>query len=133
MANNACTKRITPVTNCNKEESSVSFFICSSWPNLTARTNPLDRGSTKFVPCNTISMIPSSSARIELEEYGTFCAFDSALLSPTSPELPTSSPFAYNAEALLTLGIRILKEISSRSEEHTSELQSRFDNVCRLL
>src|SRR5699024_11357911 len=31
------------------------------------------------------------------------------------------------------LSARILKESASRSEEHTSELQSRFDLVCRLL
>src|SRR5699024_12868465 len=31
------------------------------------------------------------------------------------------------------LNVRINKNILSRSEEHTSELQSRFDLVCRLL
>src|SRR5699024_11492108 len=31
------------------------------------------------------------------------------------------------------LGLNILRALSRRSEEHTSELQSRFDVVCRLL
>src|SRR5437868_12899294 len=42
--------------------------------------------------------------------------------SPSSPSCPTTTPAAGRSRPATT-----------RSEEHTSELQSRFDLVCRLL
>src|SRR5699024_12158160 len=36
-------------------------------------------------------------------------------------------------EVLQKISVRIVNEVDHRSEEHTSELQSRFDLVCRLL
>src|SRR5699024_366049 len=46
-----------------------------------------------------------------------------------------SKPFKLTAigEHLYSKGQHILQAITERSEEHTSELQSRFDLVCRLL
>src|SRR5699024_9907011 len=43
------------------------------------------------------------------------------------------SPIAYRMSALTLDFLRTIPALVLRSEEHTSELQSRFDLVCRLL
>src|SRR5207249_7026145 len=53
-----------------------------------------------------------------------------------SPVTPSSTPSAFFLRrAVLQLAARkaLAQVVQSRSEEHTSELQSRFDLVCRLL
>src|SRR5207249_11099354 len=44
----------------------------------------------------------------------------------------STAPGGYRAEAVLDGVTRQYRELALRSEEHTSELQSRFDLVCRL-
>src|SRR5207249_12282082 len=44
------------------------------------------------------------------------------------------APTRFNIRSVASLSLRvIINRTKSRSEEHTSELQSRFDLVCRLL
>src|SRR5699024_11398933 len=42
-------------------------------------------------------------------------------------------PVRMNANTIRNMGLATTMEAGMRSEEHTSELQSRFDLVCRLL
>src|SRR5207249_9752953 len=58
--------------------------------------------------------------------------FSSAIASSVSPSILMSANFL-PAVVSTTLSIEYVWWTSPRSEEHTSELQSRFDLVCRLL
>src|SRR5699024_11877121 len=49
------------------------------------------------------------------------------IISPSCPLIP------YHLFALLLAFLSSMESVHGRSEEHTSELQSRFDLVCRLL
>src|SRR5699024_11463655 len=53
----------------------------------------------------------------------------------TSTMPPRVSPcfFAFSISEIIDSSAALSKERTGRSEEHTSELQSRFDLVCRLL
>src|SRR5699024_11827935 len=52
-------------------------------------------------------------------------------LATSSAVLRFSSPV--NVARIILTGLENLKKAEDRSEEHTTELQSRFDLVCRLL
>src|SRR5207249_8265233 len=52
------------------------------------------------------------------------------LLGPSRPQLTETHPIR---QELVRIGQNSIHGVSHRSEEHTSELQSRFDLVCRLL
>src|SRR5699024_3986419 len=64
----------------------------------------------------------------------TFASF-AAILSTSIALAVASIPDALPAvlSIVLTIGARKMAQNQGRSEEHTSELQSRFDLVCRLL
>src|SRR5207249_10832220 len=55
---------------------------------------------------------------------------DVRLALGTNPNLPARG---WRERAGLAGSLRVAHMITARSEEHTSELQSRFDLVCRLL
>src|SRR5699024_11238122 len=71
---------------------------------------------------------PSWGVRSALEDQGARGLIDP---SRRRPGLWHLTLFAWNRPGAPT--VRPLPEQSTRSEEHTSELQSRFDLVCRLL
>src|SRR5699024_11747757 len=83
---------------------------------------------------NNIKYLPTFSGNKEVIKETLKCIlFPAARLIPAkvkhiNPSLPIGSTHAYETEnkCLETTSI-------NRSEEHTSELQSRFDLVCRLL
>src|SRR5437868_11388119 len=54
-------------------------------------------------------------------------------LAETAKQLGVEVKVAANGEALMGLKASEPRLVIVRSEEHTSELQSRFDLVCRLL
>src|SRR5699024_12688682 len=64
-----------------------------------------------------------------------------AMMPPSEPvvaaanQLPTCSrmPNAHSSGKKMATDNRLYMSCTERSEEHTSELQSRFDLVCRLL
>src|SRR5699024_12114536 len=70
----------------------------------------------------------------------TSCNFNTTsaahISTPIWPETIThSTPSSMNGMSLFLIAplINLIRGSLSRSEEHTSELQSRFDLVCRLL
>src|SRR5699024_12001468 len=82
---------------------------------------------------------PSQKNLVSREACGRII-FDPSRSSTEAPEAATavSGPAAGASSAAAGRNFRIRNSISAtaspaRSEEHTSELQSRFDLVCRLL
>src|SRR5437868_12111606 len=63
----------------------------------------------------------------------TLFPYTTLFRSPPSETPPRSSPAAASRTARGSRSGRCARSCSRRSEEHTSELQSRFDLVCRLL
>src|SRR5699024_995549 len=89
---------------------------CTSSSDSAATYSPV---STRLSSSSNASCIPASSSSVSsLALWRTFaCAFD-----------PAMSYFANRQSKSVDL-----LSAARRSEEHTSELQSRFDLVCRLL
>src|SRR5699024_12204101 len=94
-------------------------------------------------PCSSLlpytTLFRSSAFAIRFSETG--CAVpsefanrdtrSSSSISTTSTQAPGRDTISCDHSALASAGNRL--PIFLRSEEHTSELQSRFDLVCRLL
>src|SRR2546428_9214619 len=61
--------------------------------------------------------------------------FRSRASEPSEPRLPQTSSVLFTRHAAPASGVRncVASRAPTRSEEHTSELQSRSDLVCRLL
>src|SRR5699024_11909693 len=95
-----------------------SLYIDGSWQD-SASSEALDvvNPATEQV----IDAVPAGAA----EDVDRAVAAAAAAF-PTWSELPPAERVAFLAKALEMFNSR-------RSEEHTSELQSRFDLVCRLL
>src|SRR5699024_12380081 len=53
-------------------------------------------------------------------------------LAPTPPAARSATRIAQRAVRFLQVEVGLQAQPEARSEEHTSELQSRFDLVCRL-
>src|SRR5699024_12126817 len=101
-----------------------SFFSC------VLRLPP----TSSLFPYTTLfrSLWILESLRI-LEASRTSLLDDLPSLSSLKPCIPkTTSPSAEYSKATCKLASLSIRE-RGRSEEHTSELQSRFDLVCRLL
>src|SRR5207249_10082520 len=86
---------------------------------------------------------PTESYTLSLHDALPICRIaksvaDDMLLNPEKDcaaivaENPDNSPM-HDQKELETLVDQVLQQHQQRSEEHTSELQSRFDLVCRLL
>src|SRR5207249_5288032 len=103
-------------------------------PSLT--TLPPPPRSTLF-PYTTLFRSPISGEMLNLQIYRT-SGLQDVVLSSTFRR--RDIPFFYSGDSDISSAQPLLKFIGehvwtagSRSEEHTSELQSRFDLVCRLL
>src|SRR5699024_11978496 len=59
--------------------------------------------------------------------------FETYLLKEKSILVAPGVPFGEHGRHYVRISLAVDDEIRTRSEEHTSELQSRFDLVCRLL
>src|SRR5699024_11460159 len=86
----------------------------------TIHINPITTDPTKF------DIAKSSMARLIAQK----------LTQPKVPanppkKIPLRGPFNIIPKDTLAIKLKIICSINSRSEEHTSELQSRFDLVCR--
>src|SRR5437868_1171723 len=82
-------------------------------------------GPPSIVPIPTCTFCPSVTFRSSVALGAMMQPLGTVQLSPMIANAPTSTSDATSA----------VREIigDNRSEEHTSELQSRFDLVCRLL
>src|SRR5206468_9023899 len=76
------------------------------------------------------SLVRQSYSPRMMNTFLNLAGFGMKAWDPTS--LRPEDPFTYRSTTLPSFD-RNLRFISSRSEEHTSELQSRSDLVCRLL
>src|SRR5438067_5573140 len=89
---------------------------CTSYPS-TIPPRPFRDGTGRYSPCQ--ALLPSESENTGNRSIGCWTnTRPGLLLSRSSREYGPRTIFA---------------RTSRRSEEHTSELQSRFDLVCRLL
>src|SRR5699024_12369973 len=71
---------------------------------------------------------------LRLNSSSFFISFSLLISYNISCVLPTANDGITTVPCLSNVSATIFKNISAlRSEEHTSELQSRFDLVCRLL
>src|SRR5207249_8407476 len=77
----------------------------------------------------TLFLSPSSTLR-KLHSFPTRRSSDLTVAATTQAVTETSHALAVAAQQPLQRHLRLHQ---ARSEEHTSELQSRFDLVCRLL
>src|SRR5699024_11748042 len=92
-------------------ESSSSLIERVSWNQASARSVSQDVEN-----CSAMSLSTSPIRRLMLSTYLEACRCRRGGITARLTTTPTITPRA-----------------TSRSEEHTSELQSRFDLVCRLL
>ena len=76
---------------------------------------------------------PTSPAFLRKSAGGATLTIPTAFCSWTGEALDKKTPLLRSCEALSTSAVRLLNLIGERSEEHTSELQSRRNLVCRLL
>src|SRR5699024_12677541 len=91
---------------------------------------------TRNNPCSMLSLLLLSSAillPLFLPPFPTLFPYTTLFRSSPAPVLviPPSASFAPSMRLRRVFSVSSL--ILKRSEEHTSELQSRFDIVCRLL
>src|SRR5699024_12447210 len=103
--------------------------------------------SLRTVPCHVLSLLflstaptPSDTPSLSLHDALPICsrrssgASSSAWVSVGTEKLCTHTRPASPARRIPSSAAPIASAVQSpRSEEHTSELQSRFDLVCRLL
>src|SRR5207249_11029671 len=78
-----------------------------------------------LIRTSTGAQVESANAKPTPDHQAVLSQIRAAKLSDAGTDLP--SAFDRARQALVDL------EATTRSEEHTSELQSRFDLVCRLL
>src|SRR5699024_11841187 len=100
---------------------------------------PLPRQRTPF-PYTTLFR---SKMQAQAEKFGATVIYDDATsvdLAAHVKTVTTAEGHIYRARAVILANGSAYKELGldgesemTRSEEHTSELQSRFDLVCRLL
>src|SRR5699024_12815599 len=103
----------------------LSLFLVSS---VYAYTSPLP---SDLVLCSLFLMMPRRPLRSSLFPYTTLFRSDGVLVgSSTFAPFKLILRFAYVGTDIKDYH---LFKTRIRSEEHTSELQSRFDLVCRLL
>src|SRR5699024_11258416 len=68
-----------------------------------------------------------------LQRLRLFAGHQERMISPDGTYPPIGRSITYRIGAFQSLAEAALTKNLPRSEEHTSELQSRFDLVCRLL
>src|SRR5699024_11461852 len=101
----------------------LSPLILSVFPPATASPSSILTLSLHDALPISPSLLPSqSSGQLSASSSGSQTPSPQTLSSPPFLSFSFSSPHATTK-----------KKIRMRSEEHTSELQSRFDLVCRLL
>src|SRR5699024_12544582 len=95
-------------------------------------------GSFPFVYCLVFLLMLPRPPRSTLFPYTTL--FRSTAMIQTGVAIPSMClsahrrfPFGSRDDAVRQRAREIMSKAIRRSEEHTSELQSRFDLVCRLL
>src|SRR5207249_12144317 len=99
-----------------------TFFFSSSGPHRALHSFPTRRSSDLSVALSGGVLIPAIALESAIAALGR-------VVAPMSVQ-----PIATLARPLVAIGALMLSiEGAIRSEEHTSELQSRFDLVCRLL
>src|SRR5699024_12052979 len=89
----------------------------------------VERGSFK-VNCTVVS---SSASTSSITFRSTTDPFSAAVSNVNTTSLVVNDSPSENVTSSRSFTVQILLSSSSRSEEHTSELQSRFDLVCRRL
>src|SRR5699024_11589839 len=121
-----------------------SSDVCSSDLSLTEETEEFEYASTADEDRDDAQLAFQIGGAAE--EW-TFCLDDVSLLSGVEPPVyePDTGPTVRvnqvghlpdgpkNATVVTEADNPLPWELTDRSEEHTSELQSRFDIVCRLL
>src|SRR5699024_5173495 len=71
--------------------------------------------------------------KLRMEKYVESFVLSAGKVDIESPDLTKRERLTYAKEQMLSTFKKVFPYILIRSEEHTSELQSRFDLVCRLL
>src|SRR5699024_11869139 len=95
---------------------------------ITVSVSLLLRMTSLCCSCALLSVVIKNALPNWIVAAPRHCAALKPLLSIIPPEAITGI-----LTTSATCGIRDMRPIIARSEEHTSELQSRFDLVCRLL
>src|SRR5205085_5046054 len=90
---------------------------------------------TVIIPADLMGRLEgrSSLGRLGLVVHSTASIFDPGWNGKPVLELGNLGPMAISLQPGMRICAMTFEELSSRSEEHTSELQSQSNLVCRLL
>src|SRR5207249_6793285 len=103
-----------------------SIVLIDSWPTRPGITSFPTRRSSDLVHCERCGIVPVPEAELPvlLPEVDDYTPKGKSPLAAAEDWIRVPCP---------NCGGEGRREADTRSEEHTSELQSRFDLVCRLL